>query len=212
MSLETPFLITPDQTDLFNQTLNEMGNFAGSLEDPTLPSAIKKMIMLAQTIEGTNEAPSVLLTIAQIPGAAKVGSISNAIEAYGYFTSARRKSVVGKDGQLQASGHLVIEDLFVVCPDDAFVETCIQSACNGQNVGNVSLYYLSNIGTTAQVDFQIDITNARISGFYEGELVSAIGFGYDTMVITYFPVGDDAKTSGKVAAGFNLTTNAVQKA
>ncbi len=204
-------LIAPNPSFLLNQALSEAGDFTSTIEDPSLPLAIKKVIALSSKDEGINEAPSILVTIGTIPGTSKAGTISKAIECYGFSFAARRKSVVGKDGQLEASGNVIVEDLIIVCPDDAFVETAIQSVCNGANVGNVSLFFLRNIGQTAQVDSQIDLTNCRISSFYEGQIVSAMGFGFDTVKVTYFPVGDDAKAAGKVAAGFNLTTNAAVK-
>ncbi len=204
-------LTVPNASFLLNQTLAEAGDFTSTLEDPTLPAAIKKVVALSGKDEGINEAPSILITIANIPGTSSAGSVSKAIEVYGFSFAARRKSVEGKDGQLQASGNVIIEDLIVVCPDDAFVETVIQSVCNGANVGNVSLYFLRNIGATAQVDSQIDLTNCRISSFFEGQIVSTIGFGFDTIKVTYFPVADTGTASGKVAAGFDLTTNAVVK-
>jgi len=204
-------LTVPDPSFLLNQSLAEASDFTSTLEDPTLPLAIKKVVALSGQDEGINEAPSILMTIANIPGVSQAGSVSKAIEVYGFSFSARRKSVEGKDGQLQASGNVIIEDLIVVCPDDAFVETVIQSVCNGANVGNVSLFFLRNIGPTAQIDSQIDLTNCRISSFYENQLVSTIGFGFDTIKVTYFPVGDDGKPSGNVSAGFDLTKNAPVK-
>ncbi|MBS0184864.1 MAG: type VI secretion system tube protein Hcp [Proteobacteria bacterium] len=204
-------LTVPNPSFLLNQTLTEASNFASTLEDPDLPAAIKKVIALSNKDEGINEAPSILMTIANIPGVSKAGSISKAIEVYGFSFAARRKSVEGKDGQLQASGNVIVEDLIVVCPDDAYVETGIQSICTGANVGNVSLYFLRNIGTTAQIDSQIDLTNCRLSSFYENQYVSTMGFGFDTIKVTYFPVADTGTASGKVSAGFDLTTNAPVK-
>ncbi|HQS84771.1 MAG: hypothetical protein B7Y25_07610 [Alphaproteobacteria bacterium 16-39-46] len=204
-------LNVPNASFLLNQTLSEASDFTSTLEDPTLPAAIKKAIANSGKDEGINEAPSILVTIANIPGTSSAGTISKAIEVYGFSFAARRKSVEGKDGQLQASGNVIIEDLLIVCPDDAFVETTIQSVCNGANVGNVSLYFLRNIGATAQIDSQIDLTNCRISTAIASQLTITIGFGFDTIKVTYFPVGDTGTASGKVAAGFDLTTNAAVK-
>lgn len=202
-----PILTNPDATSLLSNMSIESNSFTSILEDPSLPTAIKSMISIADRAQGTNEAPSLLLTIQKIPGTAKVGAVSNAIEAYGYYLAARKKVLVGSNGQLQTSSHVIVYDLLVVCPDDSFVETCLQAIANGENIGNVSLYSLRNIGTTAQTDFQIDLTNARFSAVHEGNVVTVLSMGFDTITITYCPVGDDAKASGQVPAFFNLTTN-----
>lgn len=205
------FLMAPNPSPLLKQSLEESSDFTATIEDASLPASINKVIALSAKDDGINEAPSILLTIATIPGTSAAGSVSKAIEVYGFSFAARRKSVVGRDGQLEASGNVIVEDLIVVCPDDAFVETTIQSVCTGANVGNVSLYFLRNIGDTAQVDSQIDLTNCRISSFYENQVVSTMGFGFDTVKITYYPVGDDGTAKGQVSGGFNLTTNAAVK-
>lgn len=205
-----PILTTPlDPSSLSNQLLTEQSDFTGTVENSNLPAAIKRMIALSANDQGTNQSPSILLTIASIPGTSQAGSVSKAIECYGFYFAARHKSIVGENGQLQASGHVIVQDLVVICPDDAYVEPAIQNISNGTNVGNVSLFFLRNVGSTGQTDIQIDLTNARISTIYETESVTAMGFGFDTVKVTYFPVGDDAAAKGKVGSGFNLTTNAV---
>ena len=204
-------LQAPATTSLLGQELLEANDFTATVEDPSIPLSIRNIIALAEQAEGTNEASSVLVTIAQIPGTSAVGSVSKGIEVYGWSFAARRKSVEGADGQLQATGHVVITDFFMVLPDDSWVESAIQNTFDGANVGNVSLFFLRNVGPTAATDFQVDLTNCRITALYEGEYVTALGLGFDTIKLTYFPITDDGKASGQVAAGFDLTKNAPVK-
>lgn len=206
-----PVLTVPSTAGLLPQAMLEAGNFMATVEDASLPPSIVQSIQLASQTEATNRAPSILVTIDQIKGTVAAGGISNAIEVYGWHIAGRRKSVEGADGQLQATGQVILTDLLIVCPDDSFVETSIQAAFDGQNIGKLALTFLRNVGDTAKPDFQINLTNCRLSYLLETEVVTTLGIGFDTIKIVYFPIGVDAKASGQVAAGFNLTTNAPVK-
>lgn len=202
----TPF------SPLYSAQLFEQSGFTHS-DATSLNPSFEALIALelANLAEATNESASVIVTIKEIKGTAKVGSISDGIEAYGYYISGRKKSVVGENGQLLSSGHVVLWDLCVIFPDNAFVESSIQEVFTGKNVGDVKLTYMRNAGKTAQPAFEIELTNARISALRETESTTAMSFGFDSIKITYLPEGDDATAAGKVAAGFDLTEDKEKK-
>lgn len=210
--MASPVLTAPSITDLMQQELIESSNFMGSVEDGALPSAIMQAIKLGQQTEATNRAASILLTIDKIPGTDQtIGGISKSIEVYGWYIAGRLKSLAGAINQDEASAQVIVENLIVVCPDDSFVEPSIQNTFDGANVGNVSLTCLRNVGDTAKPNFQINLTNCRISFICQTVAVTTLAFIYDTIKMTYYPIGPDDKASGQVAAGFNLTTNAAIK-
>ncbi len=206
MTKTTPF------SPLYATQHFEQSGFTHSDED-NFRALLESLIALetANLGEATNESASILVTIKQIPGTAKAGKISKAIEAYGYYIAGRKKSVVGENGQLLSSGHVVLWDLCIIFPDNSFVESAIQETFTGKNVGDVKLAYLRNDGKTAQPAFEIDLSNARISALRETETGTSMSFGFDSIKITYFPVGDKGAASGKVAAGFDLSKNAQKK-
>lgn len=201
-------LTGPQLTSLSRRELIETNNFLATIQDADLPAAIARGIQYGEQAEGTNRAASVLLTIEKIQDVVAVGGLSKALEAYGWHIGGRKESVEGADGQLHSSGEVVLSNFTVVCPRGPFVPTSIQSTFEGMNVGKVSLTFFRNVGKTAQKDFEFQLTNCRISFFMSTLAVAVFSFIYDTIKMIYYPIGDDGKASGQIAAGFDLTKNA----
>ena len=165
-------------------------------------------------VQGVNETPSCLMIIENIPGLIAVGDWEDAIDVATFEWSGQKSTQVGDNGQILSSGRVIAYDLVVTARWDNWSVEAFSKHFSGENVGEVTLVVIRNVGDTAQTAFETVLTNCRITSILEGQGSGHSGdlvriqFAYDTVEHKYTKMGDDGTDEGQVAAGFDLNANA----
>lgn len=157
--------------------------------------------------EPTNESATIVARSKVLTGTVEIPSYSKAFELYGFQLGGRRKTIVGDTGDLQATGHVIMEDIKLIMPDTPAIEKALQSTFKGQDVGTLFIAYLRNTGKTDQVAFELELTNPRVNAIIVRQETTIISVGFNTMQMSYDRMSTGARAEGRSRGGYDLTKN-----
>lgn len=111
-----------------------------------------------------NSSASCLLTLEKVAGPiAKIGTIEKSFEVFEFFIWADRLVAPGQMGLNQQRNKVQVSNFEVIIASPSNVPTLAQGCFNGENLGNVNLYLLTNAAQENQILLQITLDNARIT-------------------------------------------------